>query len=145
MTLVCVIGVILVVGWVYLIKKEDPVSISINEDGTLQVEGFVKGERLNVTLPEGAFSGSTGTVYHYGPNDTIPLTHYDGLGLKRDGSYQVNHENGMKAIEGTFKDGIMVGKWTYYNESGAKIRQMKYVDGVLKETIDCQENDCNSL
>jgi antitoxin component YwqK of YwqJK toxin-antitoxin module len=132
-------------GWINLFQKENPVSISINEDGTLQLEGFVKGERLNVTLPEGAFSGSTGTVYHYGSNDTIPLAHYDDVGLKKDGSYQVNHENGMKAIEGTFKDGKMVGKWTYYNESGAKTRQMKYANGILKETIDCQENDCNSL
>jgi hypothetical protein len=39
----------------------------------------------------------------------------------------------------------MVGKWTYYDESGEKIKQMKYIDGVLKETIDCQENDCNSF
>ena len=41
LTLVCVIGVILVVGWVYLFKKENPVSISRNEDGTLQVEALL--------------------------------------------------------------------------------------------------------
>ena len=143
--LIFTIGIILVVGWVYFVKKENTVSFSRNGDGTLQIEGVVKGEKLNVTLPEGAFSGSTGTVYHYGSNDTIPLTHYDELGLKRDGSYPVSHANGKKAIEGTFEYGKMVGKWTYYDESGEKIKQLKDIDGVLKETIDCQENDCNSF
>jgi hypothetical protein len=45
LTLVCVVLVILVVGWINIFQKETPVSISINEDGTLQLEGFVKGER----------------------------------------------------------------------------------------------------
>ncbi|HIG57749.1 MAG TPA: hypothetical protein EYG11_08125 [Candidatus Latescibacteria bacterium] len=130
--LVCAIGVVIVLGWVYFFKKEDSISISKNEDGTLQAAGFVKGERLNLTLNEDAFSGTTGTVYHYGPNDTIPLTHYNELGLKRSGSYRVNHKNGMKAIEGMYKDGKMIGKWTYYDESGKKIKQMEYIDGVLK-------------
>lgn len=130
--LVCAIGVVIVLGWVYFFKKEDSISISKNEDGTLQAAGFVKGERLNLTLNEDAFSGTTGTVYHYGPNDTIPLTHYNELGLKRSGPYRVNHENGMKAIEGMYKDGKMIGKWTYYDESGKKIKQMEYIDGVLK-------------
>lgn len=143
--LVCAIGVILVAGWMYFSKDGNDVSLSKNADGTLQIQGFVKGERMNVTLPEGAFSGPPGTVYHYAPSDTIPLTHYDESGSKRDGSYQVHHANGVKAIEGTFKEGKMVGKWIHYDESGAKIKQMKYADGVLKETVDCQKEDCNSL
>ena len=145
LTLVFLTGVIIVVGWVYLSNPKPSVSISKNEDGTLQVEGFIKGERLNVTLPEGAFSGSTGTVYKHGPNDAIPLTHYNAMGLKRDGSYQVNHENGMKAIEGMYREGKMIGKWTYYDENGKKNKQMEYIDGVLKKTIVCTEVDCNSL
>ena len=50
LTLVCVIRVILVVGWVYLFKKENPVSISRNEDGTLQVEVTAVQDNLPIVL-----------------------------------------------------------------------------------------------
>ena len=50
---------------------------------------------------------------------------FDGLGT---GWY----DNGQKKKEGTYKDGERVGKWTWYNKIGIKIKFK-----------DCDKEDCN--
>ncbi len=42
------------------------------------------------------------------------------LGLvKAEGPWVSYYDNGMKKIEGQYKNGREVGKWVYYNEDGS--------------------------
>jgi len=39
------------------------------------------------------------------------------------------HENGLKVAVGTWKKGIEVGKWTFYNEDGTVKEVKDFSDG----------------
>ena len=51
----------------------------------------------------------------------IEGTYKDGLEF---GLWTYFYENGQKQIEGIYKDWEKVGKWTYYNEDGS-IKEVK--------------------
>jgi len=60
--------------------------------------------------------------------ETYDFMNDDGL---RTGYY----ENGQKKWEATYKDGKVVGKWTYWYENGQKRWENTYKDGeLIKET-----------
>ena len=46
-----------------------------------------------------------------------------------NGTFVDHHENGVKSVEGRFKDGVQQGVWTYYHESGSRLRTGEYVGG----------------
>jgi hypothetical protein len=43
-----------------------------------------------------------------------------------DGRFVQWHPNGQPAIEGAFKEGRKVGKWTYYDENGKKTEEKTF-------------------
>ncbi|MDC0238936.1 hypothetical protein OAK82_01010 [Candidatus Thioglobus sp.] len=56
------------------------------------------------------------------PNETDPYT----------GIYLCKHDNGQKEIEGRYKDGRLVGKWTVWYENGQIMREENYKNGKLE-------------
>ena len=55
------------------------------------------------------------------PNEADPYT----------GKYLCKYDNGQKEKEGSYKDGKLDGKWTWWNKKGQKVRLKNYKNGKL--------------
>jgi len=55
------------------------------------------------------------------PNDIYPYS----------GQYLCKYDNGQKEKEGGYKDGKLIGKWTFWYESGQKESEVNYKNGKL--------------
>ena len=69
------------------------------------------------------------------PIDGSTLVWKDGLYYASDSEEPYNgeavshYENGQKMYEGTYKDGKLDGKWTYWRENGQKSWENTFKDG----------------
>lgn len=102
------------------------------EGGVLTRERF--DERTFLTCKvDGVAHGPTAEFYDNG--------HHQAVGAYRDGEQDGrwigwHEENGAKYGEAFFDAGVDVGRWRYWDETGALIRTEVYEDGELKETIE---------
>lgn len=48
-----------------------------------------------------------------------------------DGLFQQWRKNGKLALEGRFENGKRTGVWTYFDDSGAKLIERRYENGVV--------------
>ncbi len=51
--------------------------------------------------------------------------------LVNDGQFQQWRKNGKIALEGRFENGKRTGVWSYFDESGNKIIERRYENGVM--------------
>ena len=57
-------------------------------------------------------------VSYYEFGKVKEIRHIDKFGRTRGKEFKW-YENGQKELEGTYKDGKQIGKWTYYNFDGS--------------------------
>lgn len=91
------------------------------DNGQLQREDFWENGDVHGPLK----------IYHR--NGTLQHDHTYVFG-KRDGLVRAYHENGALKVEGHSKNGVNIGKWYYYDESGKLIEVDTYENGELVNT-----------
>jgi len=57
----------------------------------------------------------------FAPNDDKPF----------NGNVFLFHDNGQKAINGRLRNGLKIGKWTYWTLNGSKLKEGTFKDGII--------------
>ncbi|MCB0781785.1 MAG: hypothetical protein KDC03_20055 [Flavobacteriales bacterium] len=107
--------------------EEPPAPPPMNGERTIQIPG---GGHMTGNMVDGERDGPWTSYF---PNGTIRSKAMYNGGL-RDGAVEVYHPNGMTYYSGHFLNDKEFGEWTFFDEQGAKVRQVTYDSlGVVQE------------